>query len=80
MLRSELIKYLLSFVKVLYALTPSYIDCFFYSLKGTWPLDSRHRSVRHTESGIGEAAGHREPATRDRGAAASQRDDGGGHE
>lgn len=52
----------------------------FYSLKDTWPLDSRHRSVGHTESGVSEAAGHREPATRDRGAAASQRDDGGGYE
>lgn len=62
-------------------LHPRHISTFisFIRSKGTWPLDSRHRSVGHTESGVGEVAGHREFATRDRGAATSQGDDGGGY-
>lgn len=52
----------------------------FIRSKDTWPLDSRHRSVGHTESGVGEVAGHREFSTSNRGAASSQGNNGGGHE
>jgi len=61
-----------------------YIDvCFFYLIcliKGSWPFDSRHRSIGHTKSGIGKVTRHREPAASDRCAAASQRNDWSRHE
>jgi len=48
--------------------------------EGTWPPYSRHRSIGHTESGVGKAPGHSEFATGNCGATASQGNDGSGHE
>lgn len=56
-----------------------HILTFILFVQGTWPPYSRHRSVGHTKSGVGEAAGHRELATGDCGATASQGYDGSGH-
>lgn len=81
--RFALIRYIPSWkfanMRCMYTAFLLHILTFILFVQGTWPPYSRHRSVGHTKSGVGEAAGHRELATSDCGATASRGYDGSRH-